>query len=87
MHSSNVADFDLKLNEARNINKDVLTKPFMLAARFLDLLEFGYRKYLEQPFDRSKVIIGDGCRYKKISFHFTYYDGEHCWRNGICGED
>ena len=81
------ADIDLKFKEAQNIDKDVLSNPFMLAGRFLDLLEFGYRKYLELPLDRTKVIIGDGCRYKKLSFHFTYYDAKHCWKNGICRED
>lgn len=69
------ADIDLKFQKANDICKDVLSKPFMLASRFVDLLEFAYRKYLGLPFDRTKVIIGDGCRQEKLSFHFSYYDG------------
>ena len=72
------ADLDLKLQKAQKINREVLKKPFIIASRFVDLLELGYREYLELPFDRTKVIIGDGCRDQKFSFHFTYYDGKHC---------
>ena len=80
------ADLDLKLQKAQKINREVLKKPFIIASRFVDLLELGYKKYLELPFDRNNVIIGDGCRDQKFSFHFTYYDGKRCWRNRICNE-
>ena len=81
------ADLDIKTKEVKFIDKRMVQKPFLIASRYIDLLEFGYRKYLHLPFDRSKVIVGDGCRGSKISFHVIYYDHIHCWRNGICSEN
>ena len=81
------ADLDVKMKQVKSIDKIMVQKPFVIASKYIDLLEYGYQKYLHLPFHRSEVIVGDGCRGGKLSFHIIYYDHVNCWRNGICNED
>ena len=77
-HQTTYCDLDLKFRNAPIVEKELLDDPFLMAQALTDLLAIGYRKYLNKSFDKSKVIIGDGCRETKLSFHITYYDGENC---------
>ena len=77
-HQTTYCDLDLKFSNIKFVEKELLVTPFLMAQACVDLLAIGYDKYLSKKLDKSKVIIGDGCRESKISFHITYYDGENC---------
>ena len=70
-------DLDLKRAECLRFPKEVKKYSKQMVLQFLDLLEWGYNKYLKVNFSRDNIIIGDSSAAEKISFHVTFYDKVH----------
>ena len=51
--------------------------------QFIELLSWGYEKYLDIVLDKEHITIGDSTGVGKVSFHVMVYDGIHAWDNGL----
>ena len=76
-------DLDLKVEDCKMLPPGLIVDRRNMAKQCIQLLEWGYEKYLGLKLDRSHVTLGDGSGPDKISQHVIVYDEIHSWETGL----
>ena len=71
-------DLDLKFSECSKMSDKLSLEKKNMVIEFVELLMWGYSKYLRLVLDDKYIIIGHACGPSKLSYHVTYYDQKHC---------
>ena len=79
-------DVDLKVRDCLTMSPEIQEDRWVVARQVLELLRWGYDKYLGVSLQSSHITIGDGSGSDKISYHFIVYDGIHAWETGLAKE-
>ena len=74
---STYLDLDLKVEQCKMLPPALIADRRNMAKQCIQLLEWGYEKYLGLELNRLHVTIGDGSGPDKISYHLMVYDEIH----------